>query len=96
MQLAGKTISAIFLGVKNTFQFTREGSLCDDKQAPSILVNFKLIVRCFLKFFVECSQKYTKFKNIFCYATPHPRSRWVFFYETLQGRSSGEYSQIHR
>ena len=30
--------------------------LCDDKQALSVLVNFKLFVRCFWKFFVECSQ----------------------------------------
>ena len=30
--------------------------LWDDKQAPSVLVNFKLIVRCFCKLFVECSR----------------------------------------
>ena len=55
MQLAGKNISAIFLGVKNTFQFTRGRQLCYGKQAPSVLVNFKLIVKCFQKFHFECS-----------------------------------------
>ena len=47
MQLAGKNISAIFLGVKNTFWFCQWRQLCNDKQAPAVLVNFKLIVRRF-------------------------------------------------
>ena len=29
---------------------------CDDKQASVVRVNFKLIVRCLKKFFVECSR----------------------------------------
>ena len=49
MQLAGKNDSAIFLGVKNTLLIYQERQLSDDKQAPSVLVNFKHIVRFFLK-----------------------------------------------
>ena len=38
MQLARKNISAIFLEVK----IYQGRQLCDDKQGPSVLVNFKL------------------------------------------------------
>ena len=42
-----ENISAIFLGVKKTFEFSNGRKLCDDMQALSVPVNFKLIVRCF-------------------------------------------------
>ena len=45
MQLVGKNMSAIFLGGRTPFNLP--GKVSDDKQAPSVLVNFKLIVRCF-------------------------------------------------
>ena len=34
MQLAGENISAIFLGVKNTFYFSREGSYAMTNKLP--------------------------------------------------------------
>ena len=37
--------------------------LCDEKQAPSVLVNVKLIVRCFYKFFVKCFHFVGREKN---------------------------------
>ena len=55
-------------GSEENFLIYQARQLCDDKQSPSVMVNFKLIVRCFLKFFVECSRgfakKETKFHSI--------------------------------
>ena len=48
MQLTGKNISAIFFPGSEEHLFIYQGrQLCDDKQAPPVLINFKLIVRCF-------------------------------------------------
>ena len=48
MQLAGKSISACHLpGIEEHLLIYQGRQSGDDKQAPSVLVNLKLIVRCF-------------------------------------------------
>ena len=45
MQLAGENISAHLPGSEEHLLIYQGRQLCDDKQAPSVLENFKLIVK---------------------------------------------------